>query len=327
MAGRIGGNDRSGLRKAVALEHRNADGAVITLELNVKQGAATDEELHAAAEILAYCLENQLVKEGDERLLPDLENAAAVVILLVVGNSEVQCEIVELLHLRTLGLDGSLDILLEIAGKSRNRKHHVRAYFLDSHRDIAESSHRGLSDRYCSDTAAVGHHRIESGNVGEAMVERQDDEHDRVRLNGHYRVSLLHIGGIVPVSQENALRVGSGSRGVADIGIVVRSDGSVAGLEFARMLLQEGIAERKHLRHCDFIVPAVLNLVEDNDFLQCRKFTHNPPDFRELGAGNHHETGIRMTDTEDEVTPLLQLDGKRNVDRSGIENTEFSDYP
>ena len=159
------------------------------------------------------------------------------------------------------------------------------------------------------------------------MVERQDDEHDRVRLNGHYRVSLLHIGSIVPVSQENALRVGSGSRGVADIGIVVRADGSVAGLEFARMLLQEGIAERKHLRHCDFIVPAVLNLVEDNYFLQCRKFTHNPPDFRKLGAGNHHETGIRMADAEDEVTPLLQLYGKRNVDRSGIENAEFPDHP
>ena len=133
---RVCGNDRGSLRKAVALEHRNADGAVVSLELDIQKRTAAHEEHHPAAESLTYILEDDFVEESHKRFFPELEESASIVILLIIGNGQVQCEVVEFLHLRTLGLDSRLNILLEVTCECRNRKHHVRSYLLDGHRDI-----------------------------------------------------------------------------------------------------------------------------------------------------------------------------------------------
>ena len=100
VAFRVGGDDRGRLGDAVALENRNSDGIEIPLELDVQKGAATDEELHPASEIFTDFREYDLVEQGDERFLPALEEATAVVIFLIVGNGKLESEIVELLDSR-----------------------------------------------------------------------------------------------------------------------------------------------------------------------------------------------------------------------------------
>ena len=159
------------------------------------------------------------------------------------------------------------------------------------------------------------------------MVQRQDDEHHRISRNGYHRVSLLDIGGVVPVCQENTLWVGCSSGGIADVGVIIRSDGFVPVLQFTRVILEEGVSEGKHLRHGYLIVLQIVNVIEDNDLLHSRKVCDDSPDFRKLGTGDHHEAGIRVTDAEYQVAALLQFDGKRDIDSTGIENAEFADDP
>ena len=120
MAGRVGGDDRGRLGHAVALEHRNADGAEISLKLDVQKRAASHKELHPAAESLTDLLEYDLVEQGHQRLLPKLKDAATVVIFLVVGDCEVEGVVVEFLDLRSLLVDGGLNVFLEVAGKRRH---------------------------------------------------------------------------------------------------------------------------------------------------------------------------------------------------------------
>ena len=118
--------------------------------------------------------------------------------------------------------------------------------------------------------------------MGEAMVKRQNDKHHRILRNRNHRMGLLHIGSIVPVSQEDTLRVSRGAGGIADIGIIIRSDGLVSPLERSRILLHELVAEFQHLGHRDLILLIFRKVVQDNDFLHSRNLSHNTSYLRKL---------------------------------------------
>ena len=155
MARSIRANDRGGLRKAVALEHRHTHSAEILLEFDVEQGATSHKELHPASEIIPHSLEYELVEEPHQRLPPAYVQAAAVVVLLVVLHCVVKGEVVEFLHGRALCPDCGLYALLEVAGYGRDREHNHRTGLLYSHRYILEGGQGRLARRYGSDAGTV----------------------------------------------------------------------------------------------------------------------------------------------------------------------------
>ena len=303
----IGRDDRSCLRETVALIHRNAYRIVIPLKIDVEQCPSTDEEFHLASESLAHLFENQFVEQGHKRFFPALFETALVVTLLVVGNCKVQGIIVKFLHFRAFGLDSGLDILLEILGKGRDTQHYSRLQFLDTHRNIAQSLHWGLAGRHSTDRRPVRHESVESGHMGETMVKRQDDKHPVFRSHAYDGTGLLHVGRIVPVSQQDTLWIGSRSRGVTDVGIVIRKNRLVPLLEFIPVFCKELVTHGGNFRNRDFLFPIFRKLVEDYDLFHQRQVREDVPYLRQLPRRNHNILGIRMFDSEYQVVAFFQF--------------------
>ena len=173
---RVGTDDRRGLGQAIALEHRHSHSAEEALQLDVQQRAAAHEKAHTPAKTLAYLLEDKLVEEHHQRLAPGHVQAAAIVVFLVVGDGIPDREVEEFLHLRAFGLDAAFDVFLEIAGQCRHGEHGVRPRLPDGRRHVLEGGQRVLADRHEGDAAAVEHHGVHAGHMGEAVVEREDDQ-------------------------------------------------------------------------------------------------------------------------------------------------------
>ena len=152
---RVRTDDRRCFAQSVALEHRHSDRAEIALQRDVEQRSTADKELHPSAEILTHCLENQSVKEFDERVSPRVLPSAAIPIFAVVSDGVIEGEIIEFFHFGSFGFDAGFDTLAEIAGKSRNREHHMRTHFSNGDRDIFECRHSRFSHRNGSNTASV----------------------------------------------------------------------------------------------------------------------------------------------------------------------------
>ena len=143
---RVRRNDRCRLRKTISLVHRNTDGIIISLKVNIKKCTSADEELHVSAKSLTYSLEDKLIKQKHERLAEDIhELSAFIVSFLIVCNGILQSEVVEFLDSLALLRDRSLDALLEILGKCRNGKHHAWLELLNTWRNVSQSLLAGLS--------------------------------------------------------------------------------------------------------------------------------------------------------------------------------------
>ena len=224
MTGGVGADDGRRFREAVSLEHRHADGTEETLEFNIKQGAAAYEELHPPAETFADRLEKDLVEKGHERLAPAHRQAAPVVVFLIIGNGIAHREVEEFLHRRALGLDAGLDILFEITCERGHGQHHMRTGLADGRGNILEGGEGVLADGHEGDAAAVIHHCVHTGHMGEAVVQREDDEHYVPLFDGNDRVTLGHVGRVVAMGQHDAFGIGRGTGGIADVGHIVRSD-------------------------------------------------------------------------------------------------------
>ena len=118
---RVGRDDRGRLREAVALIHRDADGVVVSLEVDVEECSSADEEFHVAAESLAYCLEDDLVEKKHQRLAEDVDELGALVVaFLVVCDGVLEGEVVEFLDCRAFLGDRGLDALLEVLCEGRH---------------------------------------------------------------------------------------------------------------------------------------------------------------------------------------------------------------
>ena len=171
------------------------------------------------------------------------------------------------------------------------------------------------------------HHYVEACDVGEAVVQRQYYEHHVVRRNGDDRGGLLHVRGVVAMGEQYALRVCRRSGGIADIGIVVRAYGFVAGHEFVALCGKEGVTELQYLPEADFVCGEILEFVEDHKLLHCREFVDYAAYLRELGFGNHHHLRVRVSDAEDKVRTLGEVDGERNVHSASVKYAQFAYYP
>ena len=213
----VGADDRRGFAEAVALEDRDADGIEPLLQFYVQQGAAAHKETHLAAKsVLANLCEELFVEEVDERLLPEMlvPGLAGVIVFLIVAYCQIDREVEEFLHPGALGLDARLDVLLEGAGKGGNAEHHVGLHVLDGSRHVAQGGQLGFAHGNGGDAAAVHHHGVESGHMRKAVVQREDDEHPGAFFDADDRSPLLHVRGVVAVSEQDALRVCRGAGGV-----------------------------------------------------------------------------------------------------------------
>ena len=331
VALRVRADDRGGLGETVALEHGHAHGAEEALELDVQQGAAAHEELHPAAEALAHLLEEDLVEQGHEGLAPEGAARAAVVVFLVVLDGVLDGEVEEFLHLRALLLDAGLDVLLEVAGEGRDGQHHVRARLGDGRRDVAQGGEGVLADGHEGDGAGVSHHRVHARHVREAVVQREDDEHRGVRADGDDRVALGHVGRVVAVRQEDALRVRRRAGGVGDVRVVVRADGLEAGLELVAVGLQELVAHLLDLGHPDLLglqrVIVEGGVVEDDDLLHVRALVQDGADAGQVVPRDEDVLGFGVVDAEDEVLALAEVHGEGDVDGAGVQGADLRQDP
>ena len=289
MSHGIGADDGRGFREAVALEHGHAHGAEEALQLNVQQGAAAHEELHAAAEAFPHLGEDQFVKQGHQGLSPEGSAGTGVVIFLVVFDGVVQGEVEEFLRETALLLDGAFDVLLEVAGQGRNGQHHVRTHLGDGHRDVPEGGQGILADGHEGDGAAVEHHGVHAGHMGEAVVQRQDDEHDVFLSDGDDGVALCHVGGVVALGKEDALGIRRCAGSVGNVGIVVRADGLVAGHKLVPVGVEELVTHLLDLAHADFLglqgVVVEGGVVKDNHLLNGGAFRKDGADLGQVVAG------------------------------------------
>ena len=207
----------------------------------------------------------------------------------------------------------------------------MRTGFRDGRRDIAQGRQGILADRDEGDGPAVEHHRIHAGHMREAMVERQDDQHDVVLVQGDHGVALGHVGGIVAVGQQDALRIGRRAGRIGDVGVVVRTDRTVTGLEQIPVVPEEPVSHLLDLRHPDLLLfqgfEIKCRIVEDNDLLDSRAFRQDGTDLRQVVAGHQDPFGLRMVDPEYQVLPFPEVHGKRNIGRTGVHGTQFSQDP
>ena len=162
---------------------------------------------------------------------------AGIIVLPVIADGKLDGPVEKLLHPGTFGADGALYILLETARNGRHRKHYMRTGVPDCTGDVAQGCKLGLSYGHGGDAAAVHHHGIESGDMGEAVVQRKHDKHHRILVDADDGCSLLHVRGIVAMSQQDTLRIGGSAGGVADVGIVVGADGCDALFELDSVIL------------------------------------------------------------------------------------------
>ncbi len=325
-AGRVGRDDGRGLREAVALEHGDADGVVEALQLGVEQCAAAHEEAQRAAEGLPDFAEEHQVEERHRRP----EHAApapaprVAVAVVCVGSTERQAE--EALRESPLRADRAFNALAEVFGQSRHREQEVGAHLADVLRDVLERLHRRGADLHRGHRGAAGDHDVEAHDVGEAVVERQDDERAVRRRDVDARERLLDVGRVVAVGEHHALGVGRRAGGVGDGGDVAVADRAAyghepvaAGVEVVAAQPLEGAEGR--------LARLQRQVAEDDDVLDGRQFGADAADLGELLLGDEQRLHLGVTQAEEQVVGLLELDRQRHADRPGVEEAQLRDDP
>ena len=167
--------------------------------------------------------------------------------------------------------------------------------------------------------------------MGEAVVEREDDQHHVVLGDGDDAVALGHVGRVVAVGQQDALRVGGGAGGVADVGVVVGAHALVAGHELGLVLREERVAHLLDLGHADLLVLQLLiiegRVVEDDDLLHVGALREDLADLRQEVAGHEDPLGLGMRDAEDQVGVRTEVDGEGHVGGAGVQGSELGEDP
>ena len=114
------------------------------------------------------------------------------------------------------------------------------------------------------------------------VVKRQYDEHHIVLATADYGMSLLDIGRVVAVRQKDSLRVSSRAGSVADVCIVVWTNGFVSLLKLLPVLCKKFVSESHHIFDEDFIFLHVIQSIKYDDFLDHRTLRDDCPDFGNL---------------------------------------------
>ena len=202
----------------------------------------------------------------------------------------------------------------------------MRPHLADVERDVLERLHRRGAHLYGSYRGAAGYHDVESHDVGEAVVQRQDDERAVPRRDVDARERLLDVGRIVAVRQHDPLGVRGGARRIGDGGVVVVLDSLPDGKEAVALVGQVGAAEplegsQRHLPRFE------RNVAEDDDVLQLGQLADDAADFRQLVLRNEDGLHLGVAQPEQQVVRLLELDRERHADAAGIEEAELRDNP
>ena len=116
------------------------------------------------------------------------------------------------------------------------------------------------------------------------VVKRQDDEHDIVLAASDYGMGLLDIGRVVAMSKKDSLRVCGSSGSVANVCIVVWTNGFVSLLKLLPVLCKKFVSESHHISDENFIFLHVVKLVKDDNLLNHRTLRKDSPDFGNLGS-------------------------------------------
>ena len=323
----VGRDDRRRLGQAVALEHGNAQGIEEALEVDVEQGPAADEEPETAAEVRPDLAEEELVVEGDQRPFQLLQALALVPAFGVVVDGRLHGLGEEGLHLGPLLPDALLDRSTEALGQGRNAQEKLRPGLLDIQRDVAQRFHGRPAQLDRGDGGAAGHQAVDAAGVGEGMVPGQDEERNVVFLTVDEGPGLFDVGRVVPVGQDDALGVGRGARGVADVGRVGLLDGGDRVFDRGRARSEQVTAAAQDLGHRDLVLAPVLDRVEDHDRGQIGQVVADLADLAELGLRYDGHPASGMGQAELEVARLIDLDRNGDVDGPCRQNAELGRDP
>jgi len=124
------------------------------------------------------------------------------------------------------------------------------------------------------------HEDVDPHCVAEGVIPGDDDQGRPVRGQLHHGQSLVHVGGVVPVREDNAFGVRRRARGVADGGRVVLLDPPVGGLEGCPVLPQPLVSQLQEALRPDLVRHPGAT-VQENDVLQVREVF---PDILHLGG-------------------------------------------
>ncbi len=105
---------RRRLGQSVALEHRDSDGVEKSLQFDVEQRSAADEELESAAEILAYFPEEDFVEKHGERLLQFAQALSTIPAVAVIVVRKFEGFLKKFLDDRPFLFDAVLDVLSKV---------------------------------------------------------------------------------------------------------------------------------------------------------------------------------------------------------------------
>ena len=123
------------------------------------------------------------------------------------------------------------------------------------------------------------------------------------------------------MGEENTFGVRRRAGSVADIGVVIRSDGLIPGLERRGVFRQQLVAHSDHFVDADLLVLIMVERVKNDDFLHVGAVGYDLADLRQLLLGGHDKPCVRVADAEEQVAGFFQLDRQRHINASGIENT------
>ena len=167
--------------------------------------------------------------------------------------------------------------------------------------------------------------------MGEAVVEGEDDEHHGTGIDSDDGTGLLDVGSVVTVRQEDALGVRRRAGSVADVGVIVRTDGTVAGHELLLMGSEELLAGLLDGRDADLrglkFFEIERRVIENYDLLDLRALGKYLADLGELVLGDKHPFGLRVDDAENEVAAVAEIDRQRHVDGACIQRAHLGQHP
>ena len=128
------------------------------------------------------------------------------------------------------------------------------------------------------------------------------------------------------MGQQDAFRVGCRTRGVGDIGVVVRANALVARFELVTMFLQELITHLLDFADTYLAFLQFHALVEHNHLLHQRALADNLANLGQLILADHHVLGIGVLHTELQVN-RLQFLRQGHVYAASIQDAQFTEHP
>ena len=326
MFGRVGRNHGRRLRKSVSLEHRDSDGVEKPLQLRVEQRTAPDEELEVATERLPHLAEQQRVENPDDGGQHDAPSAAPAIPVAVVCVCRAEREVEKRLGESPLGPYGAFDVFPEVLGQRRDRQQEVRLHLADVLRDVLERLHRRRSDLHRGHRGSAGDHDVETHDVGETVVERQDDQRAEMRRNVDPRQRLLDVGRVVAVGQDHAFGVRRRARGVGDRGVIVIPD-RLPDLHELLLVLGEVFAAQTLERPVGRLPGFQRNVSEDDHLLQLRQSGADAADLGQLVFRHENGLDLGVPHAEEEVVRLFEFHRQGHADRPGVEQPQFGNDP